>query len=197
MKIVFLKNLSRGVATLLLLFSITILQGCVGKKKVTFVPRESHIQHSVPKKIKTQAGFYHRRDDPVKAKLIQQYASWSGTRYKLGGMTRRGIDCSGFVQITFQHLFHKTLPRTVNNQAKMGMEISRNTLKSGDLVFFKTGIRQKHVGIYLEKGSFMHVSLSKGLMVSKLNDAYWSGRYWKAKRLLQMDQIALNSTDKL
>ncbi len=197
MKIVFLKYLSRGVAILLLLFSITILQGCAGKKKVTFVPRKSHIQHSVPKKVKTQADFYPRRDDPVKAKLTQQYASWRGTRYKLGGMTRRGIDCSGFVQITFQHLFHKTLPRTVKEQAKMGLKISRNILKSGDLVFFKTGIRQKHVGIYLEKGSFMHVSLSKGLMVSKLSDAYWNGKYWKAKRLLQMDQIAVNRTNKL
>lgn len=196
MKTAFQNNHLRFISLLLLFLYIAVLSGCAGKKTVTYVPREIRSQNLVPKKTKKQAGFFLHRNDPVKAKLTRQYADWQGAKYKRGGMTQQGIDCSGFVQVTFENLFQKTLPRTVKDQAKMGQPISRKTLKAGDLVFFKTGIRQKHVGIYLENGSFMHVSLSRGLMVSKLSDVYWNRRYWKAKRLLQSNQLAVSSTHK-
>jgi probable lipoprotein NlpC len=61
--------------------------------------------------------------------------------------------------------------------------VKRSKLKTGDLIFFKTSPRVRHVGIYLEKGKFLHASKKRGVMISRLSDVYWKSRYWKAKRV--------------
>jgi probable lipoprotein NlpC len=61
--------------------------------------------------------------------------------------------------------------------------VSRAALRTGDLVFFKTGIFIRHVGVYLERGRFLHASTSQGVMISEMGDAYWKLRYWKARRI--------------
>lgn len=162
------------VTYLLVLFYILNISGCGGQKKVTYVPSKNPIPLSSA----------IQSSESITAKLNGQYVKWRGTRYKSGGVTRNGLDCSAFVQITYQDLFNTKLPRTVKEQSFHGQEISRSKLMPGDLVFFKTGLVQRHVGIYVGNGSFMHVSASKGLMVSKLETDYWSGRYWKGQRLL-------------
>lgn len=116
--------------------------------------------------------------------LYDQYHKWKGTRYAYGGMSRRGVDCSGLVYITFQNRLNKSLPRTTAEQSSMGYSVSRSDLKEGDLVFFKTGKKLRHVGIYIEDGQFLHVSSKKGVMLSRLNDYYWKDRYWFARRVL-------------
>lgn len=119
----------------------------------------------------------------IKKKLVTQYQKWRGVRYRLGGLTRRGIDCSGFVMITFKSQFGIDLPRTTRYQANLGRFISKSELKMGDLVFFKTGLTSRHVGIYLEHGKFLHASFSKGVTISRLNDVYWRSNYWKSIRI--------------
>ena len=120
--------------------------------------------------------------DKIKQRLYSQHKLWQGTRYKLGGLSKKGVDCSGFVLLTFKEQLGITLPRTTREQAKKGTTISRSQLKAGDLVFFKTSIKVRHVGIYIEDEKFLHASTSKGVMISDLNNSYWRKAYWKAVR---------------
>ncbi len=117
--------------------------------------------------------------------LHAQYNNWKGTPYRLGGLSKKGIDCSGFVYLTFKQHFGITLPRTTKGQVKQGDKIALRKLKSGDLVFFKTGWRSRHVGIYIGNGKFLHASTSKGVIISKLDNVYWKKKYWRAQRVLE------------
>lgn len=121
--------------------------------------------------------------DSVKQKLYKQYSKWQGVRHKLGGVSRNGIDCSGFVQLTFKKKLGIDLPRTTRLQSSLGKEIRKSDLKAGDLVFFRTGSTSRHVGIYLEKNKFLHVSERRGVIISKLDNVYWKSNYWKSIRI--------------
>ncbi|MDH3639721.1 MAG: NlpC/P60 family protein [Gammaproteobacteria bacterium] len=116
--------------------------------------------------------------------LEQHFRRWQGTPHRLGGTGRMGIDCSAFVQITYQSLFGIELPRKTKHQSRVGRRIGYDSLSPGDLVFFKTGVLQRHVGIYLGNGQFMHASTSLGVTKTSLSSSYWARRYWKAVRLL-------------
>lgn len=119
----------------------------------------------------------------LKKKLYSQYEEWKGVRYRMGGLSKKGIDCSGFVYITFVSKFGVRLPRTTKQQSMVGEPVKRSELKTGDLIFFKTSLFVRHVGIYLEKGKFLHASKKRGVMISRLSNDYWNSRYWKAKRV--------------
>ncbi|MGE0484589.1 MAG: NlpC/P60 family protein [Gammaproteobacteria bacterium] len=116
--------------------------------------------------------------------LYAQYAQWHGTPYRLGGSSRAGIDCSAFVAETFRARLDIELPRTTEAQARSGHEIARDELRMGDLVFFKTGLNSRHVGIYLRNGEFMHASRLVGVTISKLRNRYWRAKWWQARRVL-------------
>lgn len=119
----------------------------------------------------------------VKKKLYQQYDQWQGVKYKLGGLNKSGVDCSGLVYTTYLGNFGVALPRTTKLQTQVGKEIPRKQLRAGDLVFFKTGFKVRHVGIYIENDKFLHASTKRGVMISKLSDYYWKDRYWHARRV--------------
>ncbi len=121
----------------------------------------------------------------VKQVLYSQFSEWKAVKYRFGGLSKKGIDCSGFVYLTYLDNFSIQLPRTTKQQVKKGVKVNTQAnLKAGDLVFFKTGVRQKHVGIYLEKRTFLHVSTKKGVIISRLDNPYWKKRYWRAVRVL-------------
>ena len=115
--------------------------------------------------------------------LFDFYTEWEGVEYKLGGDSKNGIDCSGFIQKAFKEKFDLTMPRTTTLQSEVGKEIDKNELRSGDLVFFKTG-EINHVGIYLEDGMFIHASTKIGVTISELDNSYFSKSYWKAQRVI-------------
>ena len=119
----------------------------------------------------------------VKTRLLSQFVTWEGVPYRNGGQSRRGIDCSAFVQLTYQQKFGLTLPRTTEQQANLGGLITNTGLRPGDLIFFKTGWNNRHIGIYLEKYRFMHVSTTVGVTISTMTDPYWYDRYWQARRV--------------
>ncbi len=121
--------------------------------------------------------------EEVSRELDNYYKKWVGTPYREGGLDRRGIDCSGFVQQTYLSLFGISLPRTTRSQAQLGNKINRSELKPTDLVFFKTGFLDRHVGIYRGNDQFMHVSTKNGVSLSLLNEAYWSDHFWQARRI--------------
>ena len=121
--------------------------------------------------------------DPAKVTLLyEQYNSWRGVRHKDGGLSRDGVDCSGFVYLTYKDKFGQTVPRTTQLLAQNGKQINPRTMQAGDLVFFKTGLKQRHVGIYIKDGKFVHASTSRGVMVSELQNPYWTDAFWMARR---------------
>lgn len=124
------------------------------------------------------------RNVDVKSKIMDQYADWKGVRYRLGGESKRGIDCSAFVQRTFREQFGMDLPRSTYEQEDMGKQIQRAKLRPGDLVLFRAGSTGRHVGIYLGNDKFVHASTSSGVTISSLTDNYWDKRYREGRRLL-------------
>lgn len=124
--------------------------------------------------------------DDVEQRLRFEIKQWEKTPHVLGGKGRDGIDCSGFVKVLNQKLFGIELPRTAEEQARMGTPVPGKRLQAGDLVFFLLATKKPHVGIYLSHGEFVHVSNSRGVMISNVNDGYWRNYYWTARRILQM-----------
>lgn len=121
----------------------------------------------------------------VIASLHDQLSNWRGTPYRYGGMSRGGVDCSGFVLMTFRDRFDLQLPRETRKQAEIGTEIDKDELLPGDLVFFKTGSGESglHVGIYDTDNQFIHASTSRGVMRSSLDNVYWRKNFWQARRI--------------
>jgi cell wall-associated NlpC family hydrolase len=129
--------------------------------------------------------FSNQQQADLYKRLERQYRNWKGTPYRLGGMTRNGIDCSGFVHVAFRDGLGMRIPRTTQTLASRGYPISKKQLKVGDLVFFKTGFGKHHVGIYIGNQQFIHASTSSGVMKSRLDNPYWSDHYWKSVRLIR------------
>lgn len=123
----------------------------------------------------------------VELNLFKTLDEWMGTRYRLGGETKDGIDCSALMQILFTSLYGLTIPRTAREQYDFSRRISRTELKEGDLVFFNTIGGVSHVGMYLQNNKFVHASTS-GVMISDLYEDYWMKRFIGAGRLDQADE---------
>ena len=114
-------------------------------------------------------------------KLYVESSKWIGTRYRAGGTSHRGVDCSGLVCQLYQKVYRKQLERNSDDQRKENCrKVSKRNLQEGDLVFFHNGRRKRtatHVGIYLKDNKFIHASTSSGVIVSSLNEAYYR-RCW-------------------
>jgi probable lipoprotein NlpC len=123
---------------------------------------------------------------PVQVHLLleEHLAAWQGVPYRHGGLSRQGIDCSGFVHLTFREKFGVALPRTTEKLAEVGIPLSRAEVASGDLVFFTMGRTGRHVGIALDDNRFIHASSSRGVIQSSLASPYWSGRFRQGRRVL-------------
>ncbi|WP_110929725.1 C40 family peptidase [Bacillus massiliglaciei] len=124
---------------------------------------------------KAEAATYHN-------KAISVAKSNLGTKYKYGGTTVKGFDCSGLVQYSYKKA-GKNLPRTAAEMYKKGSKVK--TLKKGDLMFFATSKAKKptHVAIYIGNSQFIHSASSKGVSYAKTNNSYWKPKYIGAKRI--------------
>jgi len=111
--------------------------------------------------------------------LLQSVDEWYGVRYRTGGNSKKGVDCSGFSVAVYAAVYGIMLPRVSREQYRISRKISTTELKEGDLVFFDTrgGGRVSHVGIYLGNNKFIHASVSKGVMVSDLFHSYYLKRF--------------------
>ncbi|MDU8924436.1 NlpC/P60 family protein [Pasteurellaceae bacterium LIM206] len=114
-------------------------------------------------------------------KLAKVYNQWAGTRYRLGGTTAKGIDCSAFMQETFASAFGISLPRSTSEQRYVGKRIQKQELRKGDLVFFRSN---RHVGVYMGNNQFMHASTREGVTISSLDESYWARSYTQSRRVL-------------
>jgi cell wall-associated NlpC family hydrolase len=127
-------------------------------------------------------------------KLILFIDEWYGTRYRLGGNDRSGIDCSAFVQSFFTAIYGFGIARTCREQYGLARRIKKTQLQEGDLVFFKTrGKSVSHVGVYLRNNKFIHASTSSGVMISDLDDEYFAKRYAGAGRIEEAEVASGNN----
>ncbi len=107
-----------------------------------------------------------------------------GTRYRFGGNTPRGFDCSGLVHYSYGQMgIH--LPRSARLQSRALRSVPISQLRPGDLVFFKISRNQvSHVGIYYHDGLFVHAPKSgKNVSMASLSNPYWRSRYYRAGRV--------------
>jgi len=109
--------------------------------------------------------------------LLEHVDEWYGTRYRYGGTTKSGIDCSAFVQAIYLSAFAVSLPRTARDQYRNSQIVSATQMKTGDLVFFNTTGGISHVGIYLQNNKFVHASTSYGVTISDMFDPYYLRRF--------------------
>jgi lipoprotein Spr len=121
-------------------------------------------------------------------KLYQFVYEWIGTPYRLGGKTKKGIDCSHFAYEVYDKVFNTTLGYNSRNIYTQVDPVKKSDLKAGDLVFFKIRSRNiTHVGVYLGDDKFAHASSSRGVMISSLNEAYWKRYYFDGGRMLSAE----------
>lgn len=164
--------MKRDISQFIILIGVSFLISCGSLQERDSVRFKSNFDKS------RQTDFNH-----IKKALYSQFNDWQGVRYQQGGLSQDGIDCSGFVHLTFKSKLGLHLPRTTWMQARSGNEIRKDDLRAGDLVFFKTGVASNHVGIYLEKNKFLHASQKKGVTISRLDNIYWKSSYWKSVRI--------------
>lgn len=118
-------------------------------------------------------------------KITEFYSSWRGTKYRYGGTTKKGIDCSALMQNLYKEQFDVELPRTTLTQVQIGEKVigNKEKWKVGDLIFFKMNSRIKHVGVYIGDNKFVHAGRSTGVTISEY-DGYWAKRFWQTRRVM-------------
>ncbi len=181
---------------LLLSFLAVVLVSCGGSRNVTKQKKittptttgtssvSTNTNRRTPKHIKKTV-------TPKKVNKIVAYAkTFEGTRYKFGGTTKRGMDCSGLIYTTFKNE-NIALPRVSRDMAKQGKRISLRNAEEGDLVFFQTSKSHRninHVGLVVESRRgivrFIHSTTSRGVIVSSLDENYWNNAFVEVRRVM-------------
>jgi cell wall-associated NlpC family hydrolase len=115
---------------------------------------------------------------------------FKGTKYKFGGTTKKGMDCSGVVYVAYKKE-NIQLPRVSKDMAKKGKKISLKEARKGDLLFFRTHKSSRkinHVGLIIsvknKQIKFIHSTSSKGVIISSLSQKYWKNAFVKATKVL-------------
>lgn len=180
----------------ILLISLLVISFSSCKSSKRAKDRKASSTKIVTKKSKKETTTYKKENtntasNKSKADYIIDYAKqFEGVRYKWGGTTKSGIDCSGLIFESFKSS-DVLLPRISRDMAKKGNKIQLKEVLKGDLLFFKTGNRRNsinHVGLIVAIRNndikFIHATTSNGVIVSGLNETYWLKAFFQARRIL-------------
>jgi len=178
------------------LLLLIFLGSCVVKKNTTYSKeRKITVAASSENKVievDSTAAEISTADSPSsKANdIINTALTFSGVRYKYGGTSSKGMDCSGLLYVSFKK-HDVAIPRVSNEMANEGKRVRVNQVEKGDLLFFKTtrkGKKINHVGLVVavknDEIKFIHASTSRGVIVSSLREGYWNYAFVKATRIL-------------
>ncbi|MFS8617726.1 MAG: NlpC/P60 family protein [Solitalea sp.] len=178
-------------------FTILLCIGLKGwaQEKVPFAPVDQQdikkVLQAAEQDSLSRKYFTHLLGVPVNynanLKLYDFIQEWMGTPYRYGGDSKRGIDCSRFVNRVYEFVYNSVLggKNSRDIYSEYTETVSTDELQEGDLVFFKIGRRYiSHIGIYLGDNKFVHASRSEGVTISDLDEPYWKRYFYKAGRLI-------------
>lgn len=161
--------------------------GCHSSRKTVVNTQEPEVE-SVETQVeqKTKSG----------PEIVKEARKWLGTKYKYGGESSKGVDCSGLVMRVYKDATGIKLPRDSRSQQAFCVTLKRKELAVGDLVFFASkrgGSRVGHVGIYIGDDKFIHASTSRGVIISSLKEDYYVNHYHSSGRVPGMS-VEKNNT---
>lgn len=171
-----------------LLFSV-LLTSCGAKKKVGIDNSVAVTNYSRPNNPEIIQVTKEPEDNEQLFAVVETAIQFLGTKYKYGGTTNKGMDCSGLLHTAFieQNI---ALPRTSRDMSLLGTRLSLKDVGTGDLLFFETDKKKKvinHVGLIVEvdneKIYFIHSTTSRGVIISGLDEAYWRNHFVMARRI--------------
>lgn len=177
--------------TLLLLLIIFSLTSCGSAKTTRVITTKSKTTKSTRPVTSTRTVVRASTLElPLAKDIIKNAEKYEGTRYKYGGTTKKGMDCSGLIYTAFKEE-NVTIPRASHAMATSGDWIDLKEVQKGDLLFFATKKNNRnvnHVGlvtaIYGDDVEFIHSTTSRGVITSKLKEKYWYFAFVQARRLL-------------
>lgn len=176
-------NMQKSLLILLCLFCFS---ACKSTKKATSSSKRTTKSASAVKKIGSNSGTYNSQAESI----IDYAKTFNGVKYKYGGTTKKGMDCSGLIVTSFKKEAIQ-LPRTTSQLAVTGDWVDVKEVQKGDLLFFATNKNSRnvnHVGIVTESRTgfveFIHASTSSGVMISELSEKYWYFAFVQARRIL-------------
>lgn len=172
-----------------ILFLTFLLTGCFAKKKTTYSKTRTITVKSSEEKSTEKITKKELAKNSKANQVIETAMTFTGVRYKYGGQTKKGMDCSGLIFIALSEN-DITFPRVSYQMANEGKRIKIKEVQKGDLLFFKTskgGKNINHVGLVVDVGNevkFIHSTTSRGVIVSSLREGYWNSAFVKAQRIL-------------
>ena len=150
-------------------------------KPLTLIVAQPESENNIEKISATQFKYAMMMDVDVEALtnavLYSFIDDWYGTHYRMGGTTKKGIDCSAFSGTLLSTIYSFNIPRTAREQYKICEHLNKEDLLPGDLVFFNTRGGVSHVGVYLANNHFVHSSSSEGVKISSLDEDYYSRKF--------------------
>ncbi len=168
----------------LLLLAYLFFTSCGSTKKTTSTNEKEN--NSSEKKIKSKyAELLNVKENKIEnIKLYSFVNDWYGVKYKYGGKTKKGVDCSSFVSSLYNDVYDKPLNGTAASMFYQCKTVSKNNLTEGDLVFFKIdNDNVSHIGVYLQNNKFVHASTKKGVMINDLDEPYYKKCFFKGGRI--------------
>jgi cell wall-associated NlpC family hydrolase len=129
----------------------------------------------------------HLKNNTSNLKPLESFVmEWYGVRYKLGGSTKKGIDCSQYTKKLYWEVYGKKLGNNCAEQWKQTTRIEKVNLVVGDIVFFRSKESPSgwHCGLYLGNDTFSHAANKKdGVKISSLSEPRYLRSYKGAGRL--------------
>jgi cell wall-associated NlpC family hydrolase len=168
-----MKKIRFAILLYLVIFIPLIYTSCKSKKIITDASKSKAISSGSLKE-RYAALLNVKEKDLDNEKLYRFIDEWIGVPHRIGGMDRKGVDCSGFTYLLEMEIFNRQVSRTAKSMAEEVKRKYEQDLKEGDLVFFDFGGQKfSHVGVYLHNNKFVHASTSKGVIISDLKDPWY------------------------